>query len=196
VLQFTIQNAGNTCYIDSILFSMFASTKLGAMLDSTPGQGEDVKKLRELILKFFFNPLKHCLYGQRSGTPAIHVTKAESVKQIRDMCRTLGWKNTEPESRQQDAVEFFEFLCETLQVPQITTKQFTFHGGNATQSDSEKDGSDRVLPLSLGDSEQKLLEKLLEKYLVDNIVPGLRRPVETGNPDQSCEVKDVDALLV
>ena len=197
MLQFTIQNAGNTCYIDSILFSMFASTKLGAMLHSKPGEGEDVKKLKEIILKFFFNPLKDCLYGQRSGTLATHVTEKE-VKQIREMCRTLGWKKTELASRQQDAVEFYEFLCETLEVPKITTKPQTLHGGNATQSDSGDDETLWVLPLSLVDSKHKKndLDGLLETYLADNIVQGLRRPVATGNPDQSFEEKTIEALLV
>ena len=202
MLQFTIQNAGNTCYIDSILFSLFASTNLGAMLDSKPGERDVVKKLKEVIVELFFNPLKnclkHCLDVQSSGTPAKHVTTAESVKQIRKMCRTLGWKNTEPESRQQDAVEFFEFLCETLEVPKITKKRKTFHGGNATQSDSGDDETLWVLPLSLVDSKQKQidLDGLLGKCLGDNIVQGLRRPVATGNPAQRFEEKAIEALLV
>jgi len=184
---------------------MFASTNLGAMLDSKPGEGEDVKKLKELIVELFFNPLKHCLKhclgGQRAGTPAIHVTTADSVKKIREMCRKQGWKNTEPESSQQDqqdAVEFFEFLCETLKVPQITKKPKIFHGGKATQSDSRVDETLWALPLSLVHSKHKQidLDGLLEKYLGDNIVMDLRRPVATDNPEQSFEEKAIEALLV
>ncbi len=186
---------------------MFASTKLGAMLDSKPDDGKVVKQLKELIVGLFFNPLKHCLEGQRAGTPAMHVTTADSVKrnvskdsvkQIREMCRKQGWKNKEPESSQQDAVEFFEFLCKTLKVPQITKKPKIFHGGKATQSDSKVDETLWALPLSLVHSEHKQidLDGLLEKYLGDNIVKDLRRHVATDNPEQSFEKKAIEALLV
>jgi hypothetical protein len=201
-MQFNIENAGNSCYIDSTLFSMFVSTGLGAMLDSKQFSGEggdDKRNLKELIVDHFLNPLKKCLAGQSSGTSVECVTTKEAMIKIREMCRTLGWKNTESVSSQQDAVEFFGFLGETLEVPKITKRRMTFHPGNTTPSDWGDDETLWVLPLplcSVDSQHAKIdLDWLLEKCLVDNIVPDLLRPVATGDSDESCEVKRIPALL-
>ena len=90
-VQLNIESAVNSCYMDSVLFSMFAmpSPSLNAMLTQTLSgkKAAEKKELQELILNDFVQPLR----DSHRGLATTHVKK-ESMTKIRTMCRKLGWQ--------------------------------------------------------------------------------------------------------
>jgi len=92
-LQMKIANAGNSCYMDSVLFSMFAihSPSLDELLTKAVSDEDAAEKLqlRRLISKNFMQPLQDNQV-KNYGLAALHVTE-ESISEIRTLCRKLGW---------------------------------------------------------------------------------------------------------
>ncbi|KAI1432640.1 cysteine proteinase [Xylaria sp. CBS 124048] len=149
------ENRGNvTCYLDALLFAMFA--KLDAfecMLRTDTRDGEPRKRLA-VLLRVWVNML-------RSGK----LIETDMTEQIQSALADCGWKDAQY-LEQQDTSEAFAFITETLQLPLLTLQVDLFHHGKNDDAD-HKVVYERLLNLAVPpDSEGKgiKLEDCLEEY--------------------------------
>mmetsp|Transcript_92872 Transcript_92872/g.149938 ORF Transcript_92872/g.149938 Transcript_92872/m.149938 type:complete len:638 (+) Transcript_92872:319-2232(+) len=178
IFQIKIANAGNSCYMDSVLFSMFAmpSPILDGMLTKRQPAADHLavqkQELQACLLKQFVWRLRHCE----------HVT-AESMTNIRAMCRRVGWEYPGAPDMQQDAGEFFAFLHGCLGGQLIRTTRRTFTGALPDNSDRGHEENMALLPVALCDShpqrnDELNLSSLVDTFFFENVAAGLRRKVQ------------------
>jgi len=130
------------------------------------------QELQACILKQFVGRLRHCE----------HVT-AESMANIRGMCRRVGWEYPGAPDMQQDAGEFFAFLYSCLGGQLIKTTRRTFTGALPDNSDRGHEENMALLPVPLCDShphrnEELNLASLVDTFFFENVAAGLRRKVQ------------------
>ncbi|KAK0651922.1 ubiquitin carboxyl-terminal hydrolase-domain-containing protein [Cercophora newfieldiana] len=161
------ENRGNvTCYLDALLFAMFANlTAFECMLknDST----DEAKRKLAALLRLWVNML-------RSGK-LIHT---DMTQHIQDSLAACGWKDAQ-RLEQQDTSEAFAFITETLQLPLLALQVDLFHQGKGDEDD-HKVVHERLLNLAVPpDPEGKglKLEDCLEEYF-NNKVDVLRDSLE------------------
>ncbi|KAI0016216.1 ubiquitin carboxyl-terminal hydrolase-domain-containing protein [Xylariomycetidae sp. FL0641] len=148
------ENRGNvTCYLDSLLFAMFAKLEsFECMLEGDKGN-EEQKNLAAL-LRLWVNML-------RSGK----LIEMDMTHHIQDALAACGW----PEAlhlEQQDTSEAFAFITETLQLPLLPLKVDLFHHGKKDDAD-HKVVYERLLNLAVPpdtDGKGVKLEDCLEEY--------------------------------
>ncbi|KAI0490632.1 cysteine proteinase [Xylaria cf. heliscus] len=172
------ENRGNvTCYLDALLFAMFA--KLDAfecMLKTEIRDGEPRKKLA-VLLRLWVNML-------RSGK----LIETDMTEHIQEALAECGWKEARY-LEQQDTSEAFAFITETLQLPLLTLQVDLFHQGKNDDAD-HKVVYERLLNLAVPpDSEGKgiKLEDCLEEYFnsqVDVLREGLDEKKTSDGFDQ------------
>ncbi|GKT40694.1 uncharacterized protein ColSpa_00875 [Colletotrichum spaethianum] len=148
------ENRGNvTCYLDSLLFAMFA--KLDAFECMLKNEFTDEPKRRLVtLLRLWVNML-------RSGK-MIHT---DMTKLIQDALADCGWSDAKL-LEQQDTSEAFAFVTETLQLPLLQLQVDLFHQGK-NDKDDHKLVYERLLNLAVPpDPEGKgiKLEDCLEEY--------------------------------
>ncbi|PWW78154.1 cysteine proteinase [Tuber magnatum] len=149
---------GVTCYLDTLLFAMFARLDaFEAVLYNV--FDEDDKKRRKLaaLLRLFVNLL-------RSG----HLITTDIISQIQQSITECGWGEASSH-QQQDPSEVFTFITDTLQLPLLTVKVDIAHGGKEIVEDDHKFISERLLNVALpdegADSRDPIpLEACLEEY--------------------------------
>ncbi|KHN95811.1 ubiquitin hydrolase family protein [Metarhizium album ARSEF 1941] len=125
-----------TCYLDSLLFAMFA--KLDAfecMLKST-FPADDARRKLATLLRIWVNML-------RSGK-LIHT---DLTKLIQETLSDCGWPDAKL-LEQQDTSEAFAFLTETLQLPLLSLQVDLFHQGKGDKDD-HKVVYERLLNLAI-----------------------------------------------
>ena len=130
------------------------------------------QELQASILKQFVGRLRHCE----------HVT-AESMINIRGMCRKVGWEYPGAPDMQQDAGEFFAFLYSCLGGQLIKTTRRTFTGALPDNSDRGHEENMALLPVALCDSnpqrnDELNLSSLVDTFFFENVAAGLRRKVQ------------------
>ena len=179
IFQVRVTNAGNSCYMDSVLFAMFAmpSAALDAMLTRRPPASDHLAahklELQACIMKHFVGRLRHCE----------HVT-SESMINIRSLCRRVGWEYAGAPDLQQDAGEFFAFLHSALGGQLIRTTRRTFTGALPDNSDRGSEENMALLPVALRDShparseDMMNLSSLVDTFFFENVAAGLRREVQ------------------
>eukprot|EP00752_Nemacystus_decipiens_P009870 g8806.t2 len=138
-----IENGGNTCYIDSLLFAMFATLDAFDWLLFKPLPPTDPPevKLLQKHLRFFVNQL-------RGGA----TVPREHSNLIRNHLRTCGWQGGP--SSQEDVTELFTFLVCLLRCPALPLSEALFHGGKVEAGDS-RISTERALFLALPDEEKE-----------------------------------------
>ncbi|KAL2122335.1 hypothetical protein VTJ04DRAFT_2790 [Mycothermus thermophilus] len=161
------ENRGNvTCYLDSLLFAMFAHmTAFESMLKHDVGT-EPQRRLAAL-LRLWVNML-------RSGK-LIHTDMTELIQQALAEC---GWKEAAL-LEQQDTSEAFAFIADVLQLPLLALQMDLFHQGKG-DVDDHKVVHERCLNLPVPpDTEGKgiKLEDCMEAYF-NNRVDVLRDSLE------------------
>ncbi|GAP89102.1 putative ubiquitin carboxyl-terminal hydrolase [Rosellinia necatrix] len=148
------ENRGNvTCYLDALLFAMFAKLDAFECMLKADTSDEPRKKLVAL-LRLWVNML-------RSGK-LIEVDMTEHIQEALAGC---GWAEARY-LEQQDTSEAFAFITETLQLPLLTLQVDLFHQGKNDDAD-HKVVYERLLNLAVPpDSEGKgiKLEDCLEEY--------------------------------
>ncbi|KAK0626631.1 ubiquitin carboxyl-terminal hydrolase-domain-containing protein [Immersiella caudata] len=161
------ENRSNvTCYLDALLFAMFANmTAFECMLknDST----DEAKRKLAALTRLWVNML-------RSGK-LIHTDMTQLIQESLSAC---GWKDAE-RLEQQDTSEAFAFITETLQLPLLALQVDLFHQGKGDEDD-HKVVHERLLNLAVPpDPEGKgiKLEDCLEEYF-NNKVDVLRDSLE------------------
>eukprot|EP00903_Cladosiphon_okamuranus_P021797 g20043.t1 len=134
-------NGGNTCYIDSLLFAMFATLDAFDWLLFKPLPPTDPPqvKLLQKHLRFLVNQL-------RGGA----TVPREHSNLIRNHLRTCGWQGGP--SSQEDVTELFTFLVCLLRCPALPLSEALFHGGKGEPGDS-RISTERALFLALPDEE-------------------------------------------
>ncbi|KAL2197629.1 ubiquitin carboxyl-terminal hydrolase-domain-containing protein [Corynascus similis CBS 632.67] len=153
------ENRGNvTCYLDSLLFAMFAHLTAFESMLKNDLEGEPQRKLAAL-LRLWVNML-------RSGK-LIHADMTEHIQLALAEC---GWKDAAL-LEQQDTSEAFAFIADALQLPLLALQMDLFHQGKG-DADDHKVVHERCLNLPIPpDTEGKgiKLEDCMEAYFNNKV---------------------------
>ena len=96
---FIVENAGNTCYIDSILMALFyCPSHIEGILKTIPKNTDNIY-LQEFIQECFVNQIR--------SSSSIFM---ETMDTLRYICVRCGWINLDEIYEQQDVSEFYTFL--------------------------------------------------------------------------------------
>ncbi|KAF5023238.1 hypothetical protein F66182_4713 [Fusarium sp. NRRL 66182] len=163
------ENRGNvTCYLDALLFSMFAKIDAFECMLKNDFPEEDNRNKLVNLLRMWVNML-------RTGK-LIHT---DMTKLIQDALADCGWSDARM-LEQQDTSEAFAFITETLQLPLLSLQVDLFHQGKKDKDD-HKVVYERLLNLAVPpDPEEKglKLEDCLEEYF--NAQVDVKRDSEDG----------------
>lgn len=162
------QNAGNTCYLDSILISLFAEQDISDSLLTRTTTSEPHQTLRHTLCV----AVNHLRRGE--VIPKAH------IRALRDALITLRWY---PGAAQQDAAELYAFLLDHLDAPFLPLFNNLAHSGVPDVGDHAP-STERLLWLDVKGNGD--LPTMLNDYFFGQVRKGLRR----GTPD------GVDALVI
>ncbi|KAF2679566.1 cysteine proteinase [Lentithecium fluviatile CBS 122367] len=150
-----------TCYLDALLFAMFAR------LDSFEAMlydefSDEPRKQLAGILRLWVNLL-------RTG----QLIKVELTKHLQDALAKCGWEEA-AQICQQDASEAFTFITGALELPLLTLKMDIYHTGHEDKEDDHKFVNERLLEVAIPDPEVAgeagvTLEDCLETYFNNRI---------------------------
>lgn len=161
------ENRGNvTCYLDSLLFAMFAHLTAFESMLKNDLEGEPQRKLAAL-LRLWVNMLR--------GGKLIHTDMTEHIQLALAEC---GWKDAAL-LEQQDTSEAFAFIADALQLPLLALQMDLFHHGKG-DVDDHKVVHERCLNLPIPpdtDGKGIKLEDCMEAYF-NNKVDVLRDSLE------------------
>ncbi|KAK3378534.1 ubiquitin carboxyl-terminal hydrolase-domain-containing protein [Podospora didyma] len=153
------ENRGNvTCYLDALLFAMFAKLSAFECMLKNDSTDEPRRKLAALI-RLWVNML-------RSGK----LIYTDMTQHIQESLAACGWKDAQL-LEQQDTSEAFAFITETLQLPLLTLQVDLFHHGKG-DVDDHKLVHERLLNLAVPpdpDGKGIKLEDCLEEYFNNKV---------------------------
>ncbi|SPO00610.1 uncharacterized protein DNG_03359 [Cephalotrichum gorgonifer] len=174
-----------TCYLDSLLFAMFARFDAFERMLKRDYESGPRQKLATL-LRLWVNLL-------RSG----ELVHTDTTQLIQETLAECGWADAQL-LEQQDTSEAFNFITETLELPLLPLKVDLFHHGKSDESD-HKVVHERLLNLAVPpdpDGKGIKLEDCLEEYFnaqVDVLRDSLEDKATTSEPPLS--LKPVVSLL-
>lgn len=153
---------GVTCYLDTLLFSMFARLEsFEPMLTKQFDLNSDPAKVSlSIFLRLYVNMM-------RSGK----LITTDITRQLLSAIKKAGW-NESCFDRQQDVGDLFNFISDALDMPMITLKLEIAHEGKTDKDDDHKLIKERMLLVSVpgGDEGQPiLLEQCLENYFANSV---------------------------
>ncbi|KAJ3116828.1 hypothetical protein HK098_006469 [Nowakowskiella sp. JEL0407] len=158
------QNAGNTCYIDSLLFAMFGRESVFDILLIQVSTDENISLLQS-SLRMVVNQLR-----------SDKLVSAWAMARLRENLIKCGWivgsSGTNAKANknsQQDVSELFLFLTSLLQAPFLPVEKKLFHGGKIDSND-ERLSTERILVLSIPEKGQAI-----------NLPPKGKRPVASSS---------------
>ena len=187
--QFAVINAGNTCYIDSLLMGMFFfQTSNDYLLRNDIKDGMSI-----LLQESIKNNFVECVRKYKTVT-------GDTVSAIRYFCHNLGWKKENPEEllEQQDVMEFYEFLMRKFEGTFIKIQRETI---TEALRDSDDIGKERTIPyitLALPDDnihKSVTIKKMLNDWMHHNI-KDVERVVITENGTEKKNVKGLDIIHI
>lgn len=172
---------GVTCYLDALLFAMFAR------LDCFEGIlykrfNDEARGKLSVLLRLWVNML-------RSGK----FITTDITKHIQDSLAECGWEDA-ANLRQQDASEAFTFITERLELPLLTLKMDIYHTGKEDMNDDHRFVNERLLEVAIPeptDGKTVTLEECLESYFNNRIE--VKRYLERQNTVES--TKSMDSLV-
>jgi hypothetical protein len=149
-----------TCYLDSVLFAMFARLpSFEAMLYKS--FEDEARQNLTSLLRLWVNML-------RSGM----LIPTDTTHQIQKALKKCGWADADSHC-QQDASEAFSFITEHLHLPLLTLKMDIFHTGRESAEDDHKFINERLLEVAIppepADGKPITLEDCLEIYFNNRI---------------------------
>lgn len=171
---FTVANAGNTCYIDSILMSLFFSPSPIEYLLDTDTKTDYEIYLQESIKNNF-------IYKIRKG----YSINTEIINTIKNICINCGWLKHMPDEHdaQQDINEFYTFLMEIFNGQLIEVQRITSHIGLIDDSDigtiEKIPFIQLIVPKNTTDSAIKVKD-MLNSWINDNFVDIQRKILIDG----------------
>ncbi|KAF2811002.1 cysteine proteinase [Mytilinidion resinicola] len=148
-----------TCYLDALLFAMFARLDSFEAILYNSFEDEPRKKLSGM-LRLWVNML-------RSGK----LITVDLVGHVQAAIGDCGWEEA-CEARQQDASEAFTFITGKLELPLLTLKMDIYHTGKEEKEDDHKFVNERLLEVALPEAEEGqtlTLEDCLESYFNNKI---------------------------
>ncbi|KAF2273779.1 cysteine proteinase [Westerdykella ornata] len=176
-----------TCYLDALLFAMFARMdSFEAMLFDN--FSDEPRKKLAAILRLWVNLL-------RSG----RLIDVELTKHLQEALAKCGWEEA-AEVRQQDASEAFTFITGVLDLPLLTLKMDIYHTGREDKEDDHKFVNERLLEVAIPEQEDDkmiTLEQCLEAYFNNRIEVKryLERQNTVGSPGSLDRYPDKGSVL-
>ncbi|TAQ89789.1 hypothetical protein B7494_g1864 [Chlorociboria aeruginascens] len=157
---------GVTCYLDALLFAMFARLGSFEPILYTVFEDEPRRRLSTLI-RLWVNML-------RTGK----LIQTDMTKHLQDALAACGWEDAAL-LEQQDTSEAFSFITEKLQLPLLTLKMDIYHTGADDDKDDHKFIQERLLDVAVPEASEGTdrpikLEDCLENYF-NNRVEVVRR---------------------
>lgn len=164
-----------TCYLDALLFAMFAKLdSFEALLFDT--FTDTPRKNLASLLRLWVNMLRSgklittdivSIHGEISTVSRLI---GKQVKHIQEALAECGWKDA-ANLRQQDTSEAFTFITDKLQLPLLTLKMDIYHFGKEDIKDDHKVVHERLLDVAIPDKEDGTvtLEECLENYFNNRI---------------------------
>ncbi|TID30938.1 hypothetical protein CANINC_000460 [Pichia inconspicua] len=157
-----------TCYLDALIVALFYSTStFDYLLDRTPDPNlaphlQDLIETLKSVMRFIVNLLRA---GESISVSIMH--------QLLLVLNALGC-DMALSGRQQDALQMFEFLAESLSLPLLTLKLDIIHTGTLDVNDDLKLIGERSLLISIpttsGTSDREIsLEECLNSYFNNSI---------------------------
>lgn len=144
-----------TCYLDSLLFAMFARLGSFEPMLYTTFDDEPRRRLSTLI-RLWVNML-------RSGK----LIQTDITQHLQEALAACGWEDA-AKIHQQDTSEAFGFITEKLQLPLLTLEMDIFHEGKDDDKDDHKFINERLLevavPADAGQGRAIKLEDCLEEH--------------------------------
>ncbi|KAG0155764.1 hypothetical protein PDIDSM_2937 [Penicillium digitatum] len=170
---------GVTCYLDALLFAMFARLDCFEAILYKSFNDEPRRKLA-ILLRLWVNLL-------RSGK----LITTDMTKHLQDALAECGWEDA-AKLQQQDASEAFTFITEKLELPLLTLKMDIYHTGKEDESDDHKFVNERLLEVAIPpeptDGHSLTLEDCLEAYF-NNMIE-VKRHMERRNTTGSIRSRD------
>ncbi|ODM22293.1 hypothetical protein SI65_03139 [Aspergillus cristatus] len=166
---------GVTCYLDALLFAMFARLDCFEPILHKSFEDEPRRKLA-VLLRFWVNML-------RSGK----LIMKDMTKYLQDALAECGWRDAST-LHQQDASEAFTFITEKLELPLLTLKMDIYHTGKEDASGDHKFINERLLEVAIPeptDGKTVTLEDCLESYFNNKIE--VKRHLERRNTTRSVD---------
>lgn len=166
-----------TCYLDSLLFAMFARLDcFEAMLFDT--FADTPRRRLATILRLWVNLL-------RAGK----LITVDITKHLQEALAQCGWEEA-AQLCQQDASEAFTFITGQLELPLLTLKMDIYHTGKEDIADDHRFVNERLLEVAIPEDnphsdEPIKLEECLEIYFNNRIE--VRRHLERRNTLQSVQ---------
>ncbi|KAI1909086.1 hypothetical protein LOZ12_002413 [Ophidiomyces ophidiicola] len=150
---------GVTCYLDALLFAMFARLDFfeGVLYNTFD---DEPRRNLVIFLRFWVNML-------RSGK----LITTDITKQLQGILAACGWAGA-AQLKQQDVSEAFSFITEKLELPLITLKMDIFHTGKEEAGDDHKFVNERLLEVAIPpclDDRPITLEECLEAYFNNRV---------------------------
>ncbi|OQE12275.1 hypothetical protein PENVUL_c001G05669 [Penicillium vulpinum] len=174
---------GVTCYLDALLFAMFARLDCFEAILYKSFNDEPRRKLA-ILLRLWVNLL-------RSGK----LITTDMTKHLQESLAECGWEDA-AKLQQQDASEAFTFLTEKLELPLLTLKMDIYHTGKEDESDDHKFINERLLEVAIPpeptDGQSLTLEDCLEAYFNNRIE--VKRHMERRNTASS--IRSADSLSI
>jgi hypothetical protein len=164
-----------TCYLDALLFAMFARLDAFEAMLYDNFDDEPRKKLAA-TLRLWVNLLrtgrliKVELVSVEDTTNDLHWRDGQT-KHLQDALAECGWEDA-ANVCQQDASEAFTFVTGALELPLLTLKMDIYHTGREDKEDDHKFVNERLLEVAIPEQEGEgtiTLEDCLETYFNNRI---------------------------
>lgn len=198
--------SGVTCYLDALLFAMFARLECFEAILYKSFNDEPRRKLA-IVLRLWVNLLRS---GKLITTDIVSLLTIDllrcflagalnsqmiQTKHIQDALAECGWDDA-ANLRQQDASEAFTFITGTLELPLLTLKMDIYHTGKEDASDDHKFINERLLEVAIPpeptDGSTLTLEDCLEAYFNNRIE--VKRHLKRRNTVSS--TRSVDSISI
>lgn len=151
---------GVTCYLDTLMFAMFARLESFEPMLNGDNKGGDKENLAAMM-RLYINML-------RSGC----IVTTDITKALLGAIIKAGWDES-CISQQQDCCDLFTFITDKLEMPMMTLKLDIEHEGKEDATDDHKLVNERLLLVSVPETENTdepiLLEDCLEQYFANSI---------------------------
>lgn len=181
-----VNREGVTCYLDALLFAMFARLDSFEAMVYDSLEDPARKKLAGL-LRLWVNML-------RTG----RLITVDVTKQVQEAMSECGWEAAN-QLQQQDTSEAFTFITGQLELPLLTLKMDMFHTGKDDPNDDHKFVNERLLEVAILSEPPEggsvvTLEDCLEHYFNNRVE--VKRHMEQQRRSSLKRMDSIDKTLI